>query len=107
MQFFPVESELSIAFLAGDSTWFAGARRQIDSVICIENRASVFEIGSVTKTFTATMLAKLAYEGVIDLNAPIKNFLPVPLKRSSLNGNESPSLTWPITPQASRKNLIT
>ncbi|MCU0453545.1 MAG: beta-lactamase family protein [Bacteroidetes bacterium] len=88
MQHFPNGSEVSISLLLGDSTTFAGIKRQNDSVICVENRTSVFEIGSVTKTVTAAILAKLAYDGAVDLHAPIKNFLPIKLRQSSLNGKE-------------------
>jgi CubicO group peptidase (beta-lactamase class C family) len=88
MQHFPSGSEVSIALLVGDSTSFVGARRRNDSVVCVENRDAVFEIGSVTKTVTATMLAKLVYDSVVDLNAPIKTFLPIRLRQSSLNGKE-------------------
>ena len=34
------------------------------------------------------MLAKLVYDGKVDLNEPIKNILPVRLSQSSVNGNE-------------------
>ena len=88
MQHFPNGSEVSIALIVGDSTSFVGTRRQNDSVICAVNQNAVFEIGSVTKTVTATMLAKLVYDGVVDLNAPIKTFLPIRVKQSSLNGEE-------------------
>jgi len=88
MQHFPNGSEVSIALLVGDSTTFIGVKRQNDSVISVENRTGIFEIGSVTKTVTATILAKLAYEGAVDLDAPIKTFLPITLRQSSLNGKE-------------------
>lgn len=35
-----------------------------------------FEIGSITKVFTATLLVKLASEGFLDLDAPVRNYLP-------------------------------
>jgi CubicO group peptidase (beta-lactamase class C family) len=88
MQHFPNGSEVSIALLVGDSTTFIGVKRQNDSVISVENRTGIFEIGSVTKTVTATILAKLAYEGAVDLDAPIRTFLPITLRQSSLNGKE-------------------
>lgn len=88
MQSFPNGTEIAIALLVGDSITFTGARRRNDSVICVENRNAVFEIGSVTKTVTATMLAKLVYDGVVSLNAPITPFLPIRLRQSSLNGKE-------------------
>ena len=54
----------------------------------VENSKSAFEIGSITKTFTAAVLAKLVYEGKADLHAPIKTILPVPLHQSARNGKE-------------------
>ena len=54
----------------------------------INNSDSVFGIGSITKTFTGTLHAKLVYDGKLDINEPNKNLLPVHLNQSSLNGNE-------------------
>jgi CubicO group peptidase (beta-lactamase class C family) len=88
MKEFPNGSELSVAILVGDSTSFIGVKRQNDSMICVDNRDGIFEIGSVTKTVTAAILAKLTMDGVVDLNAPIKTFLPITLRQSALNGKE-------------------
>jgi D-alanyl-D-alanine-carboxypeptidase/D-alanyl-D-alanine-endopeptidase len=38
---------------------------------------TLFEIGSVTKTFTATLLADLDSKGVVDMQVPIQSYLPV------------------------------
>jgi len=43
---------------------------------------TVFEIGSVTKPFTAILAAQLQHEGLLSLNDPITKFLPQ-LKRNS------------------------
>jgi CubicO group peptidase (beta-lactamase class C family) len=85
---FPNETQLSICFIDGDSEKYVGIQRRNDSLVYITNSDSVFEIGSITKTFTGTMLAKLVYDGKVDLNEPIKNILPVRLSQSSLNGRE-------------------
>ncbi|HWE01962.1 MAG TPA: serine hydrolase [Tepidisphaeraceae bacterium] len=37
---------------------------------------SVFEIGSITKTFTATLLADAVVRGQLELSDPVKKFLP-------------------------------
>jgi CubicO group peptidase (beta-lactamase class C family) len=87
-QHLPNETQLSICFIAGDSEKYVGILRRNDSLIYINNSDSVFGIGSITKTFTGTMLAKLVYEGKVDCDKPIKDILPVPLKQSSLNGVE-------------------
>lgn len=78
-QYFPNDTQFSICLTAGDSERYVGIQRRNDSLVYIENSDSVFEIGSITKTFTATMLAKLVYDGQVDLNEPIKNILPVQL----------------------------
>jgi CubicO group peptidase (beta-lactamase class C family) len=56
--------------------------------VYIQNSDSVFEIGSITKTFTGTMLAKMVYDGTVDADDPVKKFLPVRLRQSSLDGIE-------------------
>jgi len=37
---------------------------------------TLFQIGSTTKTFTATLIMMLAEEGKIDLDAPVRTYLP-------------------------------
>jgi serine-type D-Ala-D-Ala carboxypeptidase/endopeptidase len=38
--------------------------------------ASIFEIGSVTKVFTATLLADMAREGLVGIDDPVSRYLP-------------------------------
>jgi serine-type D-Ala-D-Ala carboxypeptidase/endopeptidase len=47
---------------------------------------TIFEIGSVTKTFTALMLAGLAARGSLKLDDPVENFLPRSVRVPSLAG---------------------
>ena len=49
---------------------------------------SVFEIGSVTKVFTATVLADMAERGELNLNDPISKFLPKSVKAPTHDGKE-------------------
>src|SRR5690348_10400834 len=37
---------------------------------------TLFQIGSTTKTFTATIAARLAEMGSLDLDAPVRTYLP-------------------------------
>ena len=39
--------------------------------------AATFEIGSITKTFTATLLASMARDGLVALDDPVARYLPV------------------------------
>lgn len=50
-------------------------------------RATLFEIGSITKTFTATALASMVNEGKIKLSDPIQKYLPHGVKLPIKNNN--------------------
>lgn len=43
----------------------------------LEVRAdTLFQVGSITKTFTGTLIMKLVEDGVIDLDATVRTYLP-------------------------------
>ncbi len=50
------------------------------------NEDTVFQIGSVTKTFTATLLALMTMQGDVQLNDPIQPYLPVGIRAPSFGG---------------------
>jgi len=87
-KYFPNETELDIAIITSEDEKYVGIKRRNDSLVYVDNCDKVFEIGSITKTLTATILAKFVYDGKVDLNEPIKNILPVKLHQSALNGKE-------------------
>jgi len=47
---------------------------------------SIFEIGSITKVFTAVLLAQLKAEGLVSLEDPVRKHLPDGVKVPSRNG---------------------
>lgn len=49
---------------------------------------TVFEIGSVTKTFTATLLADMVKRGLVSLDDPVAKYLPKNVKMPSRAGKE-------------------
>ena len=49
---------------------------------------SVFEIGSITKTFTATTLADMVAKGEVKLDDPVAKYLPSTARVPSRNGRE-------------------
>ena len=59
----------------------SGTSRPIDA-------NSVFEIGSITKTFTATTLADMIVKGEVRLDDPVAKYLPSSAKVPSRNGRE-------------------
>src|SRR5207247_418034 len=52
------------------------------------NGDSVFEIRSVSKVFTATLLADMVERGEVSLSDPISKYLPTSLKTPTRNGKE-------------------
>ena len=52
------------------------------------DRNSVFEIGSITKTFTATILADMVRRGDVRLDEPVAKYLPTSVHLPTRNGKE-------------------
>jgi len=78
----PDNTQMSIAFITGNKVRYAGCEMIGHNLISINNCDSVFEIGSITKLFTSTLLAGLVKENVLNLNDPIETVLPYELKQS-------------------------
>jgi D-alanyl-D-alanine-carboxypeptidase/D-alanyl-D-alanine-endopeptidase len=69
---------------------------------------TLFEIGSITKTFTSLLLAEMVQEGAVKLDDPVRLYLPPDVKVPSRNGKEItlanlathtsglPSVSWEI-----------
>lgn len=78
---FSNESEIAIALLQDGKTTFFGMKRQQDTLIPLENRTHVFEIGSITKVLTTQLLINTLNQGKIpNLDAPIALYAPFPIK---------------------------
>ncbi len=50
------------------------------------NEYSVFEIGSITKTFTGILLADMVIKGEVKLDDPLQNYLPAGITAPTRNG---------------------
>jgi CubicO group peptidase (beta-lactamase class C family) len=79
---FPENTQLSIAFISNSNVNYVGIEKVDSKLLSIINRDSVFEIGSITKIFTSTILANLIKEHVLNLNDPIETVLPYKLRQS-------------------------
>jgi len=72
---FPNNTQLSVAMVENGKTHFFGIQRTNDSIFSIDNHKNVFEIGSVSKVFTSTLLANLTVLGEVALDDPITKYL--------------------------------
>lgn len=79
---FPNNTQLSIAVIENGRTNYYGIIKQNDTIKEIENQDKVFEIGSITKVLTATVLASLVVEKEISLTDVINNYYTFEFKDS-------------------------
>lgn len=79
---FPEHTQLSIAFINEGKVHFSGVIYENDTILFVNNRQSVFEIGSVSKVFTASILASLVVEGKVCIDDSINDYLDIPFKDS-------------------------
>lgn len=77
---FPNNTQLSIAIIQNGKTNYYGIIKRNDTIKPIENQTKVFEIGSITKVFTSTVLASLVEEGKIKLTDKINSYYSFPFK---------------------------
>ena len=79
---FPENTELSIAIINNKQINFVGIKRHNDSIIQTKNRKSIFEIGSITKVFTSTLLSNFVTSGQIKLEDNIQDYIDLKLNTS-------------------------
>ncbi|WP_181015542.1 serine hydrolase domain-containing protein [Alkalispirochaeta sphaeroplastigenens] len=80
MQYYPVKTQLATAIIQKGEVKFCGIERKKDSIVFIENHNSVFEIGSITKVFTSTLLASLVLNEMVNIDDEINDYLDFGLK---------------------------
>lgn len=80
---FPNNTQLSIAVVVNNKTHYYGIIKENDSIKPTSNQNRVFEIGSITKVFTATILASLVEEHKVELAHYINNYYPFSFKDNS------------------------
>ena len=67
---------VAVGLLHEDEEFTAGfGLTSIDHPLAVD-ADTLFQIGSITKTFTATLAMRLVEHGQLDLEAPVRNYLP-------------------------------
>ena len=75
---FPNQTQVSIAFINNGKVSYFGTKKNNDTISTIDNHKSVFEIGSVSKVFTSTLLANFVMDRKIKLNNNVNDYLKTP-----------------------------
>src|SRR5690606_18283089 len=70
----PNNTQVSLALIDNGEVKFLGIKRLNDTIQQVENQNKVFEIGSISKVFTATLLATFVVNGKLGLDYSIQKF---------------------------------
>ncbi|PKF74541.1 serine hydrolase [Chryseobacterium sp. PMSZPI] len=79
---FPNNTQLSIAIIQNGKTNYFGIIKENEMIKPIENQNKIFEIGSITKVFTSTVLASLVEANTIKLNDHVNTYYPFAFKNN-------------------------
>ncbi|MCF3112023.1 beta-lactamase family protein [Niabella sp. CC-SYL272] len=79
---FPEKTQFSIAVIQSGKISFFGLLKEKDSILEINNSTAIFEIGSITKVFTAAVLADLVIRKKIKLEDFINTYYPFPFHQN-------------------------
>jgi CubicO group peptidase (beta-lactamase class C family) len=88
-KFFPNNTQLSIAIIQNGKTNYYGIIKVNDSIKPFENQNRIFEIGSLTKVFTSTVLSSIVVENKIKLTDNINSFYSFDFKDNNQVNFES------------------
>lgn len=78
----PNKTQLSIAILKGGDVRYYGVLIENDTINSIKNFNRIFEIGSITKVFTSTVLASLVIDKKLDLNNYVNDYYSFDFKNN-------------------------
>ena len=78
----PNNTQVSISIIENGKVKFYGIRRKNDTIFTYDNHKSVFEVGSISKVFTATLLADFVLNNKVNLDDQISDYIKTPFKDS-------------------------
>lgn len=85
---FPDDTQLSIALVKDTLVNYLGFIKETESLSYVNNKDSIYEIGSITKIFTTFLLADFVSNHILKLDDSIDNILPYKLHQYSKSGNK-------------------
>ncbi len=72
----PNGTQMAVAIIDGKNTQYHGIKRSQDSIVPYQNDDALFEIGSITKPLTATLLADAVVARRLNINGSINHCYP-------------------------------
>lgn len=79
---FPEDTQLSFALIKGNEVSFYGTLNGKDTIIEVENHDSIFEIASISKVFTSTLLAQSIINDDVSLDGKVGESLGLEFNES-------------------------
>lgn len=79
---------IAVGIIDGDKSWVVGYGRKSLKEDMPPDADTIYEIGSVTKTFTAACLAKLCAAGKVKLDDPLALYLPKSVRVPEYKGRK-------------------
>ncbi len=73
---FPDQTQIAIAVLNEDETQYIGIKKEGNTLTKVSNNTAVFEIASISKVFTATLLSHLVEKKQLNLHNTVQELLP-------------------------------
>jgi len=109
---FPDKTQLAIAVIKNEKTNYYGFIKENNNLSNVQNEDKIFEVGSITKVFTATVLADLVVKNKLELDTNIQQYFDFPFKDKtkisllSLANHTSGLRSHPTNFDTSIENLI-
>jgi len=105
---FPDQTQIAFAIIKKGKVSFYGVKRKVDTLLTLDNHKSIFEIGSITKVFTSTLLSGFVVDEKVKLNDNISSYLNFPLNNNvELSLKELSNHTSGLARLPSNLNLAT
>ncbi|MEM9984293.1 MAG: serine hydrolase, partial [Bacteroidota bacterium] len=80
LSLFPENTQLALAIIEGEEVAFVGVEKKAESLEVVANQEALFEIGSISKVFTGTLLAQMVQAGKLSLDESIDEQFDIPLE---------------------------
>ncbi|MCO6490098.1 MAG: beta-lactamase family protein [Phaeodactylibacter sp.] len=83
----PDKAEVAVGIVHNGEEYRYGYIKEDGQVREADQENAIFEVGSITKTLTATLLMEQVEKGEMELGDPIQQYLPVSMKQPTCEGH--------------------